>query len=282
MKRRASSRLPVQRSGIGHLLQGWRRTRGKSQLTLSLEAGISARHLSFIESGRANPSREMVLLLAESLEVPIAERNGLLTAAGYAELYRGTRLDEPALAPARQAIDLILRHQLPFPAVVLDRHWNVVEANRAAQALFGALLEDRTLPGPPNLIRTMFHPDGVRRWVANWETVAGALIGRVYRESIGGAPDAATSALLDEALAWAGVPRRMLIATAAAPDAAILPINFRRGELALDYFSTITTLGTARDATLQDIRIECFFPVNDTTAESAAIFLRGPGPAPGT
>jgi hypothetical protein len=232
--------------------------------------------LSFIESGRANPSREMVLLLAESLEVPIGERNDLLTAAGSAELYRGTRLDEPALAPARKAIDLILQHQLPFPAVVMDRHWNLIDANPAARKLFGALLEGRTLPGSPNVLRTMFHPDGVRRWVANWETVAGALIRRVYRESIGGVPDAATDELLDEALAYAGVPRRMLLAMAAAPDASILPVNFRRGELAFDYFSTITTLGTSRDATLQDIRIECFFPVHDATAEAAAAFLRGP------
>jgi transcriptional regulator with XRE-family HTH domain len=248
--------------------------RGKSQLALSLEAGVSARHLSFIESGRAHPSREMVLLLAESLEVPIRERNDLLTAAGYAELYRGTRLDEPALAAARRAIDLILRHQMPFPAVVMDRHWNLIDTNPAARKLFGILLEGRTLPGPPNVLRTMFHPDGVRRWVANWDTVAGALIQRAYRESIGGVPDTATSELLDEALAHAGVPRRMLLATAATPDEAILPVHFRRRELAFDYFSTITTLGTARDATLQEIRIECFFPVNEATAEAAAAFLR--------
>jgi transcriptional regulator with XRE-family HTH domain len=251
-------------------------------LALSLEAGVSARHLSFIESGRSTPSREMVLLLADSLEVPIRERNVWLTAAGYAELYGGHRLDEPALAPARRAIDLILRHQLPFPAIVMDRHWNIVEGNAAAQKLFGTLLEGRVLPGPPNVVRTMFHPEGVRRWVTNWETVAGALVRRVYRESIGGMPDAATGKLLDEVIGYAGVPRRMLLALAAQPDAAILPISFRHGGCAFDYFSTITTLGTPRDATLQEIRIECFFPVNDSTAELAADFLRTPGLPKGT
>ncbi len=258
---------------VGRLFQAWRRKRGLSQLTLALEAGVSARHLSFIESGRSNPSREMVLLLAEALDVPYRERNDLLTAAGFAQHYRETGLSTPELAAARQAIELILRHQEPFPAVVMDRHWNLVLANPPAQRLFARLLEGRNLPGPPNVIRTMFHPDGVRRWVANWEAVAGVLLERIHRESLGGAPDPATQRLLAEALAHAGLSAKTLRASAAAPASALIPVQFRQGDLALDFFSTVTTLGTPRDVTLQEIRVECFFPADDRTSRQAVRWL---------
>jgi transcriptional regulator with XRE-family HTH domain len=258
---------------VGQLLQDWRRTRGKSQLALSLDSGVSTRHLSFIESGRANPSRDMVLLLADALDVPLRERNDLLTAAGYAEMYRENGLSQPALAQARQAIDLILERQKPFPAVVMDRHWTIVTTNRPAEQLFARLLAGRSLPGPPNVIRLMFHPEGVRRCVTNWEAVAGSLLRRMHREAIGGRLDDGLRALFNEALALAGMPARLLLAGKTTPDEAVLPVQFRHAGLALDFFSTLTTLGTPRDVTLQEIRIECFHPANEETDRRAREFF---------
>lgn len=254
---------------VGELLRGWRHTRGKSQLDLSLDAGVSARHLSFIESGRANPSRDMVLLLAATLDVPLRERNDLLTAAGYAMVYPDNGLSQPAQAQARKAVELILERQKPFPAVVMDRCWNLVTVNEPAQRLFARLLEGRTPPGPANVIRLMFHPDGVRRCVANWESVAGSLLQRIRREATGGRLDGDLRALHDEAIALASVPARTLLVSTSAADTAILPVQFRHRDLALDYFSTLTTLGTPRDVSLQEIRIECFHPANEETERSA-------------
>jgi transcriptional regulator with XRE-family HTH domain len=257
------------RSPVGRLLQQWRQARRKSQFTLALDAGVSARHLSFIESGRANPSREMVLRLANALAVPFRERNDLLTAAGYAHVFRETGLTAPELTHARQAIELILQHQEPFPAVVMDRYWNLVTTNQAATRFFGLMLQGAAPPSPPNVIRLMFHPQGLRPRVANWETVAEALIQRVHREAVGGVPDATTEQLLAEVRSYPGVPARWSEPSAAPSLWPLIPLQFRKDDLALDFFSTVTTLGTPRDITLQEIRIECFFPANDVTARAA-------------
>jgi transcriptional regulator with XRE-family HTH domain len=260
---------------VGRLLQEWRQVRRKSQLDLAMDAGISTRHLSFVESGRANPSRDMVLLLAETLQVPFRERNELLTAAGFAAIYRDAGLGAPDLAQARKAIDLILKHQEPYPAVVMDRHWNLLDSNEAAQRLFAFLLDGSAPPGPPNVIRLMFHPAGVRRWVSNWESVAASLIHRMHREAVGGAPDDATRKLLDEAATLAGVPQRLIARGMDGPVLPLFPVQFRKDDLAMDFFSMVTTLGTPRDVTLQEIRIECFFPANEATEKAARIFADG-------
>lgn len=254
---------------LGQLLQRWRHERGQSQLSLALDAGISPRHLSFIETGRTQPSRDMVLRLAETLGVPFRERNHLLTAAGFAHAYRETGLTAPEITHARRAIELILEHQEPFPAVVMDRHWNLVTTNKAAARFFGLLLAGSSPPGPPNVIRLMFHPDGLRPWVANWPSVAKSLLQRVRREAVGGVSDDATEKLLQEILAYPDVPDRWSDMTMGASPGPLLAIEFRKADLALDFFSTVTTLGTPQDITLQEIRIECFFPANESTARSA-------------
>jgi transcriptional regulator with XRE-family HTH domain len=263
-----------QATPIGHLIQHWRRVRKKSQLTLALQAGVSARHLGFLEIGRSTPSREMVLLLAGVLDVPLRERNALLLAAGYAPVYRETGLEAPEMAHARRAVELILRHQEPYPAVVMDRHWNIVMSNTAGSRFFGRLI---ALPkgGPPaNIIRLMFDPAGLRPYVANWESVAEALIHRIHREALGGVPDETTASLLEEVLAYPGVPRRWRSPDLLAPlPGPCLAVNFRKGELAMDFFSTVTTLGTPLDVTLQEIRIECFFPANENTEIAARTLL---------
>src|SRR5262245_39118903 len=161
---------------VGRLIQRWRRARGKSQLALALQAGISARHLGFVEIGRANPSREMVQLLAGVLDVPLRERNALLLAAGYAPQYGASSFEAPEMEHARKAVGLILQHQEPYPAVVMDRHWNMLDSNAAAVRFFSRLI---ALPsgGPPaNIVRMMFDPSGLRPCVANWESVAFALV----------------------------------------------------------------------------------------------------------
>jgi transcriptional regulator with XRE-family HTH domain len=254
---------------VGRLIQHWRRARRKSQLALALQAGVSARHLGFVEVGRANPSREMVLLLAGALDVPLRDRNALLLAAGYAPLYRETGLDAPEMEHARKAVGLILAHQEPYPAVVMDAHWNIVRSNAAADRFFGALL---TLPAgtTPNIVRLMFDPQGLRPFVANWEAVAEGLVQRVHREALGGVPDEATSRLLAEVLEYAGVPKRWRVPDLLAPyPRPYLAIQFRKGDLAMDYFSTVTTLGTPLDVALQEIRIECFFPASEATVRQA-------------
>jgi transcriptional regulator with XRE-family HTH domain len=264
-----SSPVPTGRSA-GRLLQQWRQQRHKSQLALALEAGVSTRHLSFVESGRSNPSRDMVLRLADTLQVPFRERNDLLTAAGYAPVFRETGLTAPELAHARHAIELILRHQEPFPAVVMDRHWNLITANEAATRFFSLMLADAPpAVSPPNIVRLMFHPQGLRPWVANWDAVAEALIQRVLREAVGGVPDDATHQLLAEVRGYPGVPQHWRDVPTHSTMLPLIPIQFRKGDRAFDFFSTVTTLGTPRDITLQEIRIECFFPGNDATACAA-------------
>ena len=258
-------------SPFGVALKHWRRVRGKSQLDLALDAGVSSRHVSFLETGRSRPSRAMILHLAGALEVPLRERNTLLVAGGFAPAYGELGLDAPELAPARRALDLILRQQEPYPAVVMDRHWNLVLANDAAGRFFAEFGPEPSLPAEirGNVLRSMFHPDGVRRWVENWEEVAEALVRRVHREAIGGVADAAARRLVAEVLASPGVPERWRLPDLATPLAPFVPVVFARPGLRLAYFSTVTTLGTPQDVTLQELRVECFHPADEATARAA-------------
>jgi transcriptional regulator with XRE-family HTH domain len=252
-------------SPVGHLVRHWRRVRRLSQLALALEAATTSRHLSFIESGRSQPSREMVLRLARVLDVPIRERNQLLLAAGYAPLYGEAGLAGEESAAVRAALERILTAHEPYPAVVMDRHWNVLKTNDAADLFFGWLVGNANARQPANVIRLMFDPDGIRPFVQNWEAAADALVQRVHREAVGGIPDPATIALLEEALAYPGVPAQWRSPDFARTPLPVVPIEFRKGGLALSYFSTVTTLGTPQDAMLQEIRLESFFPADQTT-----------------
>jgi transcriptional regulator with XRE-family HTH domain len=256
-------------SPVGDLLRHWRGVRHLSQLALAGELATTQRHLSFIESGRSQPSRAMVLRLARVLDVPIRERNQLLLAAGYAPLYREAGLESDEATQVRAAVERVLEAHEPYPAVVMDRHWNVVTTNSAAGAFFGWLLGDRELEGPPNVIRLMFDPDGLRPFVQNWDDIAEALIQRVHREAVGGFPDAETIALLDQALGYPGVPSQWRTPDFRNPPLPVVPVDFQKDGLALSYFSTVTTLGTPQDAMLQEIRIESFFPSDDATAAHA-------------
>jgi transcriptional regulator with XRE-family HTH domain len=244
-------------SPLGALMRHWRRERRMSQLVLAGEAGVTQRHVSFVESGRANPSREMVLALARALEVPLRERNQMLLAAGYAPHYKETGLDATAMTQVRAALDRLLAQQEPYPAVVMDRYWNVLQTNDAAAAMFDFLL-DGAIPEPANIVRLMF--TRLRPYVANFEQTGEALVHRVHREAVGGIPDPKTVALLDEILADA--PAEWRTPDFAAGASPVVPVHFRKGDLDIRYFSLVTTVGTPQDVTLQEIRVESFFPAD--------------------
>jgi transcriptional regulator with XRE-family HTH domain len=264
-------------AAFGALLRHWRGRRRISQLDLALEAGVSSRHVSFIETGRAQPSREMVLLLARSLDLPLRDRNALLSAAGYAPMYRETALDSPAMAQVRRALDLILRQQEPYPAIVVDRHWNVRQGNEASARL-GALLvaPEAAELGPPNAMRLAFHPRGFRPYIANWDAAAAAMIQWLHRDAVSGLGGAETRRLLEELLGYPGVPRHWHTLDLDASTAPFLSVEFRKDDLELRFFTTLTSLGTPHDITLQELRIECFFPADEATEAAARRLAEAP------
>jgi len=257
---------------VGALLRHWRALRGKSQLRLSADSGITQKHISFVESGRSRPSRGLLLGLADALEMPLRERNDLLVAAGFAPVFPAAPLEPEAQASLQAALRRLLRQHEPFPALVLDRHWNVLFANDAAPRLFGCFADLRAWPAPRNLLRLMFDPAGVRPCVANWDETARGLLARVRRESPGHAPDATTLALLDTLGRYPGVDLR---AQAPAPgdESPVIPLRFSKGGVTLSYFSLVTTVGTPRSVAAEELRLECMFPADETTERAHERFV---------
>jgi transcriptional regulator with XRE-family HTH domain len=256
-------------SAFGRVLRHWRARRRLSQLDLATEAGISSRHLSFIETGRAEPSREMVVLLGSVLDVPLRDRNDLLVAAGYAPMYRETDLQAPGMAQVRRALDFILRQQEPYPAIALDRHWGVVQANQATVRLVERFTLAAGELGPPNAMRLIFHPHGFRPFIVNWEATAAALVQWLHRDLLSGLGDDGTRQLLDELLGYPGVPRGWRSVDLGVSSAPFLAIEFSRDGVGLRFFSMLTTLGTPTDVTLQELRVESFYPADEATEETA-------------
>jgi transcriptional regulator with XRE-family HTH domain len=267
----ATTTAPTTAGGVGGLLRDWRQRRRLSQLDLANEAAVSARHLSFVETGRSRPSRELVMHLAEQLEVPLRERNSLLLAAGYAPHFPQTPLDADEMTPVRQALDTILAGHLPFPATVVDRHWNLVSANTAA---LGALTEgvaDELMAPPANAMRIAMHPRGLAPRIVNFAEWSGHLIDRLRREAqVYGDPQLVE--LHDELVGYPGVMQAPPPTGTAAR--LFVPLVLRTGAGAgddggplLSFFSTVATFGTARDVTVEELAIESFFPADAHTAE---------------
>jgi transcriptional regulator with XRE-family HTH domain len=251
------------RPPIGDLLREWRRRRSLSQLELALNADVSSRHVSFVETGRARPSREMVLNLAEHLEVPLRERNGLLLAAGYAPAYPERTLDAPEMLPVRTALDRFLRAHEPYPAVVIDRHHNLVAANDAV-SLLTANAAPELLEPPANAMRVALHPRGMAPHVLNLSEWSAGLLQRLRREAaITGDP--ALEALYDELSAYPGVATELPGDEQSAVEV-LLPLRMRDRDGELVFFSTISTFGTPFDITLSELSIEAFYPANARTA----------------
>jgi transcriptional regulator with XRE-family HTH domain len=248
-------------------LSWWRKRRGLSQLQLAIAATCSQRHISFLELGRAKPSREMVLRLSAALDVPLRQSNELLLAAGYAPVWRETDLGAEALAPIRQALDYLLAQQEPYPAVVVDRRWNLLMANKGAVALVEFLVGP-VAPGTAiNLADALVAPDVLRPHLANWSEVVRYFVRSVEADAAADAT-AETAALLDRLLRYKDVSSTIAQAPVHDDNGAVLPMRFRKGDTELRLFTTIATLGTPQDVTLQELRIESFFPMDDATRDA--------------
>jgi transcriptional regulator with XRE-family HTH domain len=253
-------------SSFPSLCRRWRQQRNLSQLQLAEAADVSQRHVSWLETGRSTPSRSMVLRLAEALDVPLRERNTLLLAAGFAPQYRESGLDEPSMAPVRGALALLLSHHEPLPALVLDRHWNLVMGNNASKHLLSLVGHDPggdDTAGTVNLARATLAPDGLRRFITNAEEALPLFIQRMRSEALASG-DAATIAEVEALIRSAGdLPE----AASAAPLLPVLPLELAIGGLRLSLFTVLSTFGTPQDVTTDELRVESFFPADEATRD---------------
>ena len=252
-------------SHVGGLLRAWRTTRRLSQLELALEANVSPRHLSCVETGKAQPSRDMLARLADALGMPLRERNALLVAAGFAPRYRETELASPEMAPIRRAIEFILQHQEPYPAIVTNRHWDILLMNESLVRIFRVLRPQGLRH--VNMLRQIFDPQDVRSVLRNWEELAIDIIRHVHNQVAVAPSDTKARALLDEILAYPGVPKEWQTREPGSAPQPLMNTVFGKDDLELRFFSTITTFGTPHDVTLDELRIECMFPADDATAD---------------
>ncbi|MGD9835187.1 MAG: helix-turn-helix domain-containing protein [Piscinibacter sp.] len=250
---------------VGAMLRDWRQRRRLSQLDLAGDANVSTRHLSCVETGRALPSREMVLRLAERLEVPLRERNRLLTAAGYAPMFSEHRFDDPALASARQALELVLKGHEPFPALLVDRHWTLVSANRMVPLLLDGLPAALLQP-PLNVLRLSLHPQGLAPRIVNLAQWRAHLLERLQQQ-VEASGDITLATLAEELHGYPLPPDAGPAPAAVAPPVA-MPLQFRSPEGVLTLISTITVFGTPVDITLSELALETFFPADEATTRA--------------
>ena len=252
----------------GALLREWRQRRNLSQLELALHSAVSARHLSFIETGRARPSREMVLHLAERLDIPLRQRNRLLLAAGFAPVFRERSVDEQEMAPIREALERFLSAHEPYPALVVDRLWNVVAANRGIAYVNRHVAPELRAP-PANALRIALHPEGLASQISNLADWSGFLLARVRRE-IEATHDPELVSLYEELIAYPGTTADYDPGTQPNPSEIMLMQELQVDDRQLELFCTVTTFGTPRDLTLAELTIIAFYPANPQTAEAFA------------
>jgi len=259
---------PASASAVGDLLRDWRQRRRLSQLDLALEAEVSARHLSFVETGRSSPSRALILALAERLEVPLRERNVLLVAGGFAPAFPERGLDDPALAAARRAMELVLAAHEPLPALAVDRRWTMVRANRAVAPLLDGV-DEALLKPPVNVLRLSLHPGGLAPRIANLAEWRAHLLDRLRRQ-VEATADGALQELQQELLAYPKPPGPPH--PGAAGDRAyagvVVPLRLRTDGGMLSFFSTTTVFGTPVDVTLSELALEAFYPADSATADA--------------
>jgi transcriptional regulator with XRE-family HTH domain len=251
-------------SELGVLLRHWRDVRGKSQLDLSLDTGVSQKQISFVESGRSVPSRFTLTAIAQALDIPLRDRNALLLAAGYAPVFSDGPWDSIEMKSVTDALKRILRQHEPFPALVMDRYWNVLMTNEGARRFFNCFIDMAARQGTRNMLHLMFDPKGMRPFVANWEDTAKSLFERVYRESIGRVVDDKTRELLAALLAYPDVSSEWQnpVALGFMP---VIPMSFVKDGQLLNYFSMVTTVGTPQTVAAQELRIESMFPADEET-----------------
>jgi transcriptional regulator with XRE-family HTH domain len=258
-------------SDFASALRYWRTRRGVSQLKLSLDSGVSQRHLSFLEGGRSQPSRDLVLKLGIALDVPLRQRNAMLLAAGFAPAYQERNLSDPELASVMQALDFMLRQQAPFPALVVDRLWNLVMFNEPAAGMMRWLLgmpDDAAIArdGSVNVLRLMLDPDGVRPCLRNWQDVCADSLLWIQREAMADGPGSEATRLLAELSALPGMPSAAHVPNLDRRALPFLPLVLSRDGVELRLFTTITTLGTPHDVTVHELRLESFFPADEDSA----------------
>lgn len=264
---------------LGDLLRHWRNIRGKNQLDLSIETELSRRHISFIESGRSVPSRQTLIKIAQALDVPLRDRNVLLLSAGYAPAYSQAAWNSGQMQSVTRALERILRQNEPYPALVMDRYWNVLMMNESAPRFFSRFIDLSQRTGPWNILHLLFDPKGMRPFVDNWEEVASSLIQRVHIEAVGRVIDEGTKELLAALRAYPGVRTddRANQRSDSCPITPMIPISFRKGDTVLNYFSMVTTVGTPQTVAAQELRIESLFPADETTENEHGNFLSAAG-----
>jgi transcriptional regulator with XRE-family HTH domain len=252
------------RPNVGALLREWRQRRHLSQLELAGLAGVSTRHISFIETGRSRPSREMVLHLAEELEVPLRDRNSLLLAAGHAPAYAATDFDADAMKPVRDLVERVLASHAPYPALVVNRLWELVAANDAVFELVAGV-DEQLLAPPLNVLRVSLHPDGLASRIVNFPEWSAHLLQRLRRQFVL-TRDAAIGELYDELRRYPDVVHDEGPAESTDASALAVPLRIRVHDRELSFLSTVTTFGTAVDITLAELSIEAFLPADAATA----------------
>jgi len=246
---------------VGELLRGWRERRRLSQLELANRVEVSTRHVSFVETGRSRPSREMVLRLAEHLDVPLRDRNQLLLAGGYAPIYSESSLHSPAMLAIRTTLRSLLKAHEPYPALVVDRWWNIVEANAGVQ-LFTADVDEKLLQAPINALRLTLHPDGLARRIGNIAEVRAAALASLQRQ-VGSTADPDLQDLYDELREFAADDRPVH----PGPAEVVIPFRLVHNGHELSLLTMIATFGTPLDVTVSELMIESFYPADEETAE---------------
>jgi transcriptional regulator with XRE-family HTH domain len=263
MDSRSQQHAGVPARPVGDLLRGWRNRRAMSQADLAFEAGISIKHLSYVETGKAIASREILLQLASPLGLSLRDRNALLEAGGFARQYGERDLSEPEVADAKRAIDLLLRRHEPFPAIVTDRRWNVLQANRSATRLMTMLLGPERMTRPLNHMRMFLAPDQLRPYVMDWPDVAAALIARARHEAMAAPLDLALRSTWRELTKLPDVAAPHLNESEA--PGPLCEVRLCKGDVSIGLIGAVLTLGTPQDVTLQELRVEMFMPADDAS-----------------
>jgi len=264
----ADTSISTAPSEFGSLLRRWRQIHGYSQLDLALTADSSARHISFIETGRSKPSREMVLRLCEVMELPLRERNRLLNAAGFSPAYKETALDQAGLDPVRKVLDIMLAQQEPYPATVMNRSFDILMVNHAAAKTMNTLgVPLGGMEGPPNALKLTLHPDGFKPFVKDWEKTAHHLIQRAHRQLRGTEEDDPLARVLQEVLSYPGVPKEWQFDDPTQDAPPVMPIEFEMNGIVVSFITTIASFGTPQDVTAEEIMIESMFPANEQTEQ---------------
>ncbi len=268
-KRRPQGLFPAQ-------LKYWRAQRGMSQLDLALAADVSSRHVSFLETGRAQPSREMVLQLGATLNVPLRDQNALLRAAGFEQAFDEPDVHEQLSVPVAQALGRMLQQQEPFPMIAMDRHYDVVRTNRGADVLFAAMVaEPSALVEPINGFRAVFDPLLARPFIVDWQQLARQMLSRLYREALARPSDEGLAALVEQLLAYPDVPPSWRQPDFSVPSEATAVVRLRRGELSLAFLTTVTTFNAPQNVTLEELRIESYFPLDAETEQACQQLVQG-------